>query len=112
MKLGKIARTLGCELRGSKDVEINGVAGIDEADKEDLTFVSNPKYLPKIESSQPVDLQGAFWQIRACHRFCLLSAVSRQGFFFLFFFFPLSSATSFLSRVTVRTSSGSLRSKT
>ncbi len=32
--------------------------------------------------------------------------------FFFFFFFALSSATSFLSRVTVRESSGSLRSKT
>ena len=35
---------------------------------------------------------------------------SCQSFFF--FFFALSSATSFLSRVTVRESSGSLRSKT
>ena len=52
MKLGKIAKKLGCELRGSNEVEINGVAGIEEAEKEDLTFVSNPKYLPKIESTR------------------------------------------------------------
>ena len=51
MKLGKMAKSLGCELRGSPEVEINGVAGIEEAEKEDLTFVSNPKYLPKIEST-------------------------------------------------------------
>ena len=41
MKLGEIAKKLGCELRGSSEVEINGVAGIEEAEKEDLTFVSN-----------------------------------------------------------------------
>ncbi len=52
MKLGEIAKKLGCELRGSKEVEVNGVAGIEEAEKEDLTFVSNPKYLPKIESTR------------------------------------------------------------
>jgi UDP-3-O-[3-hydroxymyristoyl] glucosamine N-acyltransferase len=51
MKLGKIAEKLGCELRGPEEIEINGVAGIEEAGKEDLTFVSNPKYLPKIEST-------------------------------------------------------------
>lgn len=51
MKLGEIAKTLGCELRGPEEVEINAVAGIEEAGKEDLTFVSNPKYLPKIEST-------------------------------------------------------------
>ena len=52
MKLGEIAKTLDCQLRGSEEVEINGVAGIEEAKKDDLTFVSNPKYLPQIESTR------------------------------------------------------------
>ncbi len=52
MKLGEIAKTLGCELRGPEEVEINAVAGIEEAGKEDLTFVSNPKYLPQIQSTR------------------------------------------------------------
>lgn len=52
MKLGEMAKTLGCKLRGSEEVEINGVAGIEEAKKDELTFVSNPKYLPQIESTR------------------------------------------------------------
>ncbi len=36
MKLGEIAKKLGCELRGSKEVEINGVAGIEEAEEEEV----------------------------------------------------------------------------
>ncbi len=52
MKLGEIAKTLGCELRGSAEIEINGVAGIEEAKKDELTFVSNPRYLAQIKSTQ------------------------------------------------------------
>ena len=44
MKLADIARRLGCVLDGSPDIEIEGVAGIEEARKGELTFVSNPKY--------------------------------------------------------------------
>lgn len=51
MKLGKIAEQLGCELRGSAEIEISGVAGIEEAEKGELTFVSNPKYLSQIKST-------------------------------------------------------------
>ncbi|MDA2933212.1 UDP-3-O-(3-hydroxymyristoyl)glucosamine N-acyltransferase [Acidobacteria bacterium AH-259-D05] len=52
MKLGEIAKKLGCEVRGSEEIEINGVAGIEEAEKDELTFVSNPKYLDKIQSAR------------------------------------------------------------
>lgn len=48
MKLGTIARRLDCELRGPAEVEIQGVAGIEEAGEDQLTFIANPKYLPKI----------------------------------------------------------------
>jgi UDP-3-O-[3-hydroxymyristoyl] glucosamine N-acyltransferase len=43
MKLSKIAATLGARLAGD-DVEITGVAGIEEAAPGQLTFVANPKY--------------------------------------------------------------------
>jgi UDP-3-O-[3-hydroxymyristoyl] glucosamine N-acyltransferase len=44
MKLGEIAERLGCALEGDAAIEINGVAGIEEAQKGQLTFLSNPRY--------------------------------------------------------------------
>ncbi len=44
MKLGKIASTLGARLEGDAELEIAGVAGIEEAGPGHITFVSNPKY--------------------------------------------------------------------
>ncbi|MEE8349455.1 MAG: UDP-3-O-(3-hydroxymyristoyl)glucosamine N-acyltransferase [Acidobacteriota bacterium] len=52
MKLGEIAEKLGCQIRGSREIEINGVAGIDDAERDQLTFVSNPKYLSQIQSTR------------------------------------------------------------
>ena len=44
MKLGEIAEKLGATLRGSRDIEIRAVAGIEAAQPGDLTFVANVKY--------------------------------------------------------------------
>ena len=44
MKLHEIASALGLKLHGSADLEIGGVAGIEEAEAGALTFVANPKY--------------------------------------------------------------------
>ena len=44
MTLGELARALGAELHGDADHSISGVAGIEEAGPEHLTFVANPKY--------------------------------------------------------------------
>lgn len=44
MKLGEIARKLGCELEGDAALEITGVAGIEEARRGELTFLVNRKY--------------------------------------------------------------------
>jgi UDP-3-O-[3-hydroxymyristoyl] glucosamine N-acyltransferase len=52
MKLGEIAQKLKCELRGPYDLEIAGVAGIEEANESQLTFVANPKYMPKVKSTR------------------------------------------------------------
>ncbi len=43
MKLSEIAQQLGARLEGA-DAEITGVAGIEEAQPGQLTFVANPKY--------------------------------------------------------------------
>ena len=52
MKLRDIAVTLGCELQGEGNLDIRGVAGIDEARAGDLTFLSNPKYTGKTRTTQ------------------------------------------------------------
>ncbi len=52
MKLVEIARRLECQLRGDGKVEINGAAGIEEAEPDEITFVSNPKYTARIKESR------------------------------------------------------------
>jgi UDP-3-O-[3-hydroxymyristoyl] glucosamine N-acyltransferase len=44
MKLGKLAKQLGAELRGDAELEVTGVKGIEEAGPTEVTFVANPKY--------------------------------------------------------------------
>ncbi len=44
MKLDDLARELGAELKGPADLEITGVAGIEEARSGQLTFIANQKY--------------------------------------------------------------------
>jgi UDP-3-O-[3-hydroxymyristoyl] glucosamine N-acyltransferase len=44
MTLAELARVLGAELRGNADQTISGVAGIEEAGPQDVTFVANPRY--------------------------------------------------------------------
>jgi UDP-3-O-[3-hydroxymyristoyl] glucosamine N-acyltransferase len=52
MKLGEIAKRLGCDLRGGAEVEITGVAGIEEAEAGQLTFLTNRKYRPALETTR------------------------------------------------------------
>lgn len=44
MKLEEIAKRLATHLEGDGNVEIHGVAGIEEAEPGQITFVANPKY--------------------------------------------------------------------
>lgn len=44
MQSAELARLLDAELRGDPDLDIVGVAGIEEAGPGHLTFVANPKY--------------------------------------------------------------------
>jgi UDP-3-O-[3-hydroxymyristoyl] glucosamine N-acyltransferase len=52
MRLKEIADRLGCKLEGPEDLEITGVAGIEEAKAGELTFVANPKYVRNVETTQ------------------------------------------------------------
>lgn len=44
MKLKTIAEALDCRIEGDPDLELSGVAGLDEAGPGELTFLSNPRY--------------------------------------------------------------------
>jgi len=44
MKLGELAARLGCTLEGDAQIEVHGVAGIEEARAGEVTFLSNPRY--------------------------------------------------------------------
>jgi len=52
MKLGDLATQLECKMEGAADLEITGVAGMDEANTNEITFLSNPKYLAKLHTTQ------------------------------------------------------------
>jgi UDP-3-O-[3-hydroxymyristoyl] glucosamine N-acyltransferase len=50
--LRDLAARLGCELRGEPNVEITGVAGMEQAGPTEITFLANPKYAPKLRHTQ------------------------------------------------------------
>ena len=49
ISLRDLAARLGCELKGDGDIEITGVAGMEQAGPTELTFLANPKYAPKVK---------------------------------------------------------------
>ncbi len=52
MKLGELADRLTAKLEGSAELEITGVAGLDEAGPSEITFLSNPKYRRKLRTTR------------------------------------------------------------
>jgi UDP-3-O-[3-hydroxymyristoyl] glucosamine N-acyltransferase len=52
MKLSEIASKLGCRMQAENDVEILGIAGIEEAGPGELTFVSNRRYIQHIKHTK------------------------------------------------------------
>jgi UDP-3-O-[3-hydroxymyristoyl] glucosamine N-acyltransferase len=52
LKLRELAERLGCELRGDGDVEIGGVAGIEQAGPGDVTFLANPRYASHLATTR------------------------------------------------------------
>ena len=53
MKLRDLAAQLGASLHGDGEVEITGVAGIEEAAAGQITFVSNPRYAGQQRPRRP-----------------------------------------------------------
>ena len=51
MKLDALAAQLGCELVGNGDVEISGVAGMEQAGPSEITFLANPRYAHKVKQT-------------------------------------------------------------
>lgn len=47
LKISELAQRLGCAVTGNGDLEITGVAGIEQAGPHHLTFLANTKYAPK-----------------------------------------------------------------
>ena len=52
MKLGEIAERLGCPLEGDPAIEISDVAGIEEAQPGQITFLDNRKYYPLAKTTR------------------------------------------------------------
>ena len=52
MILRELAARLGCTLRGDGEVEVRRVCGIEDAVPGDLTFVSNPRYVPRLATTR------------------------------------------------------------
>ncbi len=51
MRSAELARLLGAELHGNPDLDIAGVAGIEEAGPDQITFVANPKYAAQAKTT-------------------------------------------------------------
>jgi UDP-3-O-[3-hydroxymyristoyl] glucosamine N-acyltransferase len=52
LRLRELAERLGCELHGDGGVEVDGVAGIEQAGPGDLTFLANPRYASHLATTR------------------------------------------------------------
>ena len=52
MKLAELAQKLNCSVEGDPNLEITGVAGIDQAQAGELTFLVNRKYRPSLATTR------------------------------------------------------------
>lgn len=54
MKLSELASATGALIDGEgvEEIEINGAAGLDEADAGHVTFLSNPRYTPRVRDTR------------------------------------------------------------
>src|SRR5437868_4106734 len=52
MRLDQLASLLGCRIEGDASLEINGVASLDHAGANDLSFFANPKYRNALASTK------------------------------------------------------------
>jgi UDP-3-O-[3-hydroxymyristoyl] glucosamine N-acyltransferase len=52
MKLSELGEQTGCVVEGDGDLEISGAAGLDEAASGHVTFLSNPRYTPRVKTTR------------------------------------------------------------
>jgi UDP-3-O-[3-hydroxymyristoyl] glucosamine N-acyltransferase len=52
MKLSEVAQKLACRLEGAPETEIRGVAGIEQAEPGQITFLANRRYFPLLHSTR------------------------------------------------------------
>lgn len=52
MKLSHIAEVIGADLEGDGALEVASLLPLDEAGPEDLSFLSNPRYVPSLETTR------------------------------------------------------------
>lgn len=53
MKLSELAELTGARIEGgNSELEIRGAAGLDEAETGDVTFLANPRYTPRVQTTQ------------------------------------------------------------
>ena len=52
MKLVEVAQKLGCRLEGAPEVEIRGIAGIEQAQAGQITFLANRRYFPLLKTTR------------------------------------------------------------
>ena len=52
MKLAEVAQKLGCRLEGDPETHIHGVAGIENAQPGQITFLANRRYFPLLKTTR------------------------------------------------------------
>ena len=52
MKLSELAQLTGARVEGQDDIEIHGAAGLDEASEGHVTFLANPRYTPRVNTTR------------------------------------------------------------
>src|SRR5690242_12130955 len=53
MKLSELAQLTGARVEGrNDDIEIHGAAGLDEAGEGHVTFLANPRYTPRVNTTR------------------------------------------------------------
>ena len=52
MKVSELASRLGCTIHGDGDLEISGVAGMEHAGPDQITFLANPKYASRVKETR------------------------------------------------------------
>ena len=52
MKLSELAQLTNARIEGPDDIEIHGAAGLDEANEGQVTFLANPRYTPRVNTTK------------------------------------------------------------